>query len=1599
MELGGVSTHGYYEFEGSGVDLGRLEEALRRLIARHDMLRAVVLPDGRQQVLAQVPAYELNELDLRGMEAEASAEALAEVRRLMSHQVLPADRWPLFELRATLLDGGRVRLHVSIDALILDAFSFLIIHRELQQLYLDPTAALPPLEPSFRDYVLAEVAARDTEPYRRAWSYWQQRISALPPAPELPLARSPASLGTPRFTRRSGGLEPARWERLKKRAAQAGLTPSGLIAATFGETLGAWSKNRRLTLNLTLFRRLPIHPQIEQVVGDFTSLTLLAIEPRPDAPFEVRARAVQERLWTDLDHSHVNGVRVMRELARQGGGPTGALMPVVLTSMLSLADLSEGGAERPGGGESGELVYTITQTPQVWLDHQVFESAGGLGFNWDAVEELFPAGLLEAMFGAYGRLLESLAESEASWSAVSFPWLPESQGAVRRRVNETAAPIPEGLLHTPFERQALLRPDSLAVIAANRRLTYGELHRRAAALGERLRRLGARPNRLVGVVMEKGWEQVVAVLGVLRSGAAYLPIDAGLPRERQWHLLEHGEVEVVLTQGPLERSLAWPAGVQVLVVGGETGDEAGGALPGWQAPAQGPDDLAYVIFTSGSTGQPKGVMIEHRAALNTIADVNRRFGVDAGDRVLALSSLSFDLSVYDIFGLLSVGGTLVLAEPAAGRDPARWAELIASERVTVWNTVPALLEMLVEYAGGRPEVALGSLRTVLLSGDWIGLSLPARLRALAAEAQVTSLGGATEAAIWSNYFAVGEVDGEWASIPYGLPLSNQWFHVLDEVLQPRPDWVAGELYIGGAGLARGYWRDEERTRAQFLTHPESGERLYRTGDLGRYRGDGVLEFLGREDFQVKIQGHRIELGEIESALSQHPAVRAAVVAAVGQSRSDRRLVAYVVPEESVTEPAAGDGAVWLEPPLPEEPPLVMPASAADPLATVQLKLQQPGLRRGDAGRPSLRLPRLAADPVLWDGRRSERQFSAGPLALEGLARTLAALTQVEQAGSPLPKYRYPSAGNLYPVQTYLWLKPGRTGSLASGAYYYHPKEHRLVLLREGADLDRQTYFEVNHPVFEESAFALFLVAQRRAIEPLYGDLARELCLLEAGAMGQLLMSVAPREGLGLCPIGSLDAEPLAGLFGLDEGHLLVHSFLGGPRAEGFLASGDGAPAVLPRLPETRWPAAAAGSGTHEPPSPGLPMDELAQLGFKLSERGLRRGDDAPSILLERPPLDPTLVASFASRRTYREFDPAPVRLDDLGALLGSLRQLALPGRALPKYLYPSAGSLYPVQAYLWIKPRRVEQLPGGTYYYHPRDHRLVLLRRDVEIDSAVHVEINRGPADQAAFALFLIADRRVIEPLYGGLARDLCLLEAGYVSQLLMTDAPAAGLGLCPVGRLDFAAVRNLFALHEEHALVFTLLGGGLPAVAWAGAAVRRAAALDARPEALRAFLLGKLPAYMVPSVFVLLDDLPLTANGKVDRLALPEPELDAAPIHEAAYVAPEGETEQTLAGILQEILGRAEIGVHDNFFDLGANSVHIVQAHGRLRNAFGREVPLVEMFNHPTISALARYLDQGDAESGDFGMSEERVERLKEGQGLLKRRRESRRRLVEVPE
>ncbi len=456
--------------------------------------------------------------------------------------------------------------------------------------------------------------------------------------------------------------------------------------------------------------------------------------------------------------------------------------------------------------------------------------------------------------------------------------------------NSQPADADEWLLHGSFVNRARKFPNATAVICGEESLTYGELLARAETLARHLRELGVVNGDLIGICTERSLDMLIGVYGILLAGGAYVPFDPSYPADRLQFMLDDARVKFLCTQRPLSERFAGCGAALVLL------DEP---LPECTnddepLPEVDPSQLCYIIFTSGSTGRPKGVMLQHRGVMNTIHDINRRFEMKSSDRVLNLSSICFDMSVYDFFGLLSLGGTLVIPTAAELREPGAWASLVERHQITFWNSVPAFMEMLVTHAGGVQRVRLDSLRLVFLAGDWIPVSLPDRVRTLAQDAEVVSLGGATEVSIYSNYYRIREVDPAWKSIPYGVALEDQTMMVLDENLRPCAENVVGEIYYGGAGVALGYLHREELTAQRFIPDPFApGGTLYRTGDLGRLLHDGNVEFLGRIDHQVKINGFRIELGEIETAIARAPQVAEAVAVARTSVSGGKYLAAYV----------------------------------------------------------------------------------------------------------------------------------------------------------------------------------------------------------------------------------------------------------------------------------------------------------------------------------------------------------------------------------------------------------------------------------------------------------------------------------------------------------------------------------------------------------------------------------------------------------------------------------------------------------------------------------------------------------------------------------
>ncbi|ART73573.1 non-ribosomal peptide synthetase [Mycobacterium dioxanotrophicus] len=888
QQLGGVAGHLYVEFDGEGVDPDRLQGAATALAERHPMLRVQFLPDGTQRIAEPATRYPVAVEDLREATPQRVAERLATIRRAKSHQQLHGE---VFELTLTLLPGGATRLHVDLDMQAADAMSYRTLMADLAALYAGEQ--LPALEYTYREYRLA-APELDNETDRR---WWAERIADLPDPPRLPLV-PPAEQADPHHTtRRHHWLDPDTRDALYAAARRRGVTPAMTLAASFAEVLAGWSAESRFLLNVPLFGREQRHPDVDQLVGDFTSSLLLGIDLDGTVTATDRARAVQDTFRAAAGHAGYPGLSVLRDLGRHRG--TQVLAPVVYTSALGLGELF--GAQVTAA--FGTPVWINSQGPQVLLDAQVTEFNGGVLVNWDVREGAFRSGVIDAMFERHIAELRRLATDDTAWEAPTPPLLTDPQRAVRDAANaKTAAPSGHAL-HHGFFAQAAVRPDATAVIGSTGRLSYAQLREQVLTVAAALKVAGIRTGESVAVMGPKGPDQITALLAILAAGAVYVPVGIDQPAERAERMLKGGDVRMALFCGDGPPTWLPALTIAEALRVGARADEI-------EPAATDPNELAYILFTSGSTGQPKGVEVTHDAAMNTIEALNGHFGISPNDSVLALTHLESDLSVLDVFGTLAAGATVVVVDEADRRNPDHWVEQINTHGITVLNFLPGSLEMLVETAAST-GAALPSVRAVPTGGDWVRTTMVRKLQTLAPGVRLAGLGGATETAIHATLFEAGELPEHWAAVPYGKPFANNACRVVNAAGADCPDWVPGELWFAGRGIARGYRGRPDLTAERFVTY--CGRTWYRSGDLARYWPDGTLEFVGRADHRVKISGYRIELGDIETALQRLPGVHAAVAAVVPGARGDM-LAAVVARDGAVTIAELRAGLAELVPP-------------------------------------------------------------------------------------------------------------------------------------------------------------------------------------------------------------------------------------------------------------------------------------------------------------------------------------------------------------------------------------------------------------------------------------------------------------------------------------------------------------------------------------------------------------------------------------------------------------------------------------------------------------------------------------------------------------
>lgn len=876
MSLGGTSTHCYFELECNDINLNRLNKCWNKIIKSQGMMRAIIISNGMQLILNEVPEYKIEAIDLGGLDKIEVAKKRLEIRDNMSQESCNPSVWPLFCL--CLSDNGSTDqiLHVAFDNIIFDGWSVFFVLEELSNCYKDDNYKLDELEISYRDYVMSLNGIKETEKFNKDKEYWINRLDDIYPKIELPIIADADIIKEHTFLHLKGAINHNDWAKIKQAAMRNNVTPSCVLIAAYVEALGRWCCKTQFTINLTQYNRLFSHEQINKVIGDFTTPVLLSVNVDDGMSFAERANLIQKQLVSDMEHPYFGGVLVQRELTRKNGSMQ--TIPVVFTSTVGFGSLDTSKL-------IGNLTYTATQTPQIWLDFQVMEVNGNVEISFEAVKELFAEGMPQEILDGCMSVLSKLAENHDNWNVRSKSLVDIKYPLNRESEHVT---VPELTLDELFVKSAIRYSDKPAIISHEKTLSYMEVFSYAYEISKHVVE-----DSIVAIIMEKGWQQIVSAIGVIMGGGAYMAIDPNNPVERRKKIYHSSGASLLLTQSWLKDEQTSFESEKVYCIDTIVPDNTKD-INCFKSKA-GFNKRAYVIFTSGSTGVPKGVVISNHGAVNTILDVNSRFNITDEDRAIAISNLNFDLSVYDIFGMLAAGGAIVVPEKKKQKYPDHWMQLIKKYRVSVWNTVPAFMQMMTEYSEAKSVKAINGLKTVMLSGDWIPLELPDTIRnAFGESIKIISLGGATEASIWSNYFYVNKIEKEWKSIPYGYPLTNQKFRILNNQLLDCPANVIGRLFIGGEGLAMCYLNDKQKTDEKFIIHPTSGERLYDTGDLGKFWPDGTIEFIGRNDFQVKIRGHRIELGEIENALLQQENIQKATALVTSGANGKKFIAACVV---------------------------------------------------------------------------------------------------------------------------------------------------------------------------------------------------------------------------------------------------------------------------------------------------------------------------------------------------------------------------------------------------------------------------------------------------------------------------------------------------------------------------------------------------------------------------------------------------------------------------------------------------------------------------------------------------------------------------------
>ena len=1090
IPLGHVSAHGYLEVKMTEIDIPCLQSALNQLIKQHHMLRVTVDRQGKQCVNEKVPEYQIPVMDVSTQAPGVRNAKLDAIREELSHQVKDASVWPLFDIRISKIADSVYRLHLSFDSLIIDMYSMRLLFDEWYRLYTDSSYQLTPLTFTFRDYHQATEGLKEQDHYKRAEAYWLECVKTMPLGPDLPLLMDPAEVKNQKFARCNAVVPQDKWSVIKQKAKELKVTPTNVLLMLFSIVLGRYSKRKEFLVNLTLFRRNQVHPDVKKLLGDFTNVEVFQADVRQahEMPFDSLILVSKERLLEDLEHADYNGVDVQRALVKAHGLENNeAVAPIVFTSLLNLK-LGRDSEKKKGDSvwqQFGEVEYSTTQTPQIWLDHKTFESSEGLVVEWDYVEALFGQEMMAKMHADYTRYIEHL--SHVDWhqplpDLVTKDLLPGMQV-----YNRTANPAftPAETLVSLIDKAVATGAEQRSVFDESASLTYARFNQQTEIVAAALQSAGINKGDYVGINIERSVNMLVAIVAVLKAGGVYLPIEPSLPEKRKLYLVKDSQAKVVLTDA---------ANLDFWSDKPSNAIDIANALSSTATfiPVEvKPDDLAYLLYTSGTSGDPKGVMIEHRSVVNRLLWMQHDYQISSKDVFIQKTPVSFDVSIWELFLPLVSRASVFIPNPDGHKDIGYLKEVMARHQISRAHFVPSMLEIFLQ---AKQVTALPALKSVFCSGEALLPAQVNRFNACYLEAQLVNFYGPTEASVDVTYWIAPKTPV--TEVPIGRPAANVEIMIMDSMGLPCPAGVPGELWLAGVQVARGYLNLAEKTASSFVDNPYASSpqarRAYRTGDLAYLNAEGQIIYQGRMDGQIKIRGQRIELGEVQQGISTLPMVKQAAVLPVKDDADKTSLVAFVSQDKVPTKQqmdAKLAGAVFDKQErdvftVDNESHLAQHRSSR----TVSLfeDSMPEGLFKRKSYRSYLGAGLVKQDLIALLGAKP----TVLPTQSFNLANWLKALAAYQREGLVFAKYPYPSAGSLYPVKCYLAIGHDVEG-IAAGYYYFDQVRHQLEWCPSAQE-----------PI--DNGVEMALVAHKRMMAPLYGEFWRDFGAIEAGTMLALL---------------------------------------------------------------------------------------------------------------------------------------------------------------------------------------------------------------------------------------------------------------------------------------------------------------------------------------------------------------------------------------------------------------------------------------------------------------------------------------------------------------